>query len=58
MQLGLLYSGLGLEEPIDDIVEDVPITRILLNEFTKPNQVVGVHIPKLFVVEVQDAIRF
>lgn len=44
-QLGLLYSGLGLEERIDDIVEDIPVTRILLNEFMKPNHVVGEHIP-------------
>lgn len=57
-QLGLLYSGLGLEEPTNNIVKDVAVTRILLDELTKPTQVDGMHTLKRFVAEVQDTVRF
>ena len=57
-QLGLLYSGLGLEEPTNNIVKDVAVTCILLGELTKPTQVDGMHTLKRFVAEVQDTMRF
>ena len=57
-QLNLIYCGLGLEKPTDDIADDVPITRTLLGEFTKPIQHVGIHTMKGFVAEVQDDVRF
>ena len=57
-QRGLFYSGLGLEEPTDDIAEDVAVTRTLLGEFLKPTQLDGMHTPKGFVAEVQDVLTF
>lgn len=57
LQLSLLYSGLGLEDPTDDIAEDVALVRTLVGEFTKPVQAQEVQLPGGFVAEVQDALR-
>lgn len=56
-QLNLLLSGLGLQEPTDDIAEDVAATRTLIGEFPKSIQGSGLHSPKGFVTEVQDAMN-
>lgn len=56
-QLRLLYAGLGVEDPGDDIAEDVPLMRTLVGEFAKPIEGDEVHTPKGFVAEVQDALR-
>ena len=42
-QLSLLSSGLGLEDPTDDIAEDVPLIGTLVGEFTNPVQADEVH---------------
>lgn len=57
-QLDILYSGLGLKDPTDDIVDDIAVSRTLLGEFAKPTQLDAVHTPKGFVAEVQDALSF
>lgn len=57
-QLDILYSGLGLRDPTDDIVDDIAVSRTLLGEFAKPTQLDAVHTPKGFVAEVQDALSF
>ena len=36
----------------------MPVTRPLLGEFTNSNQLDSEHIPKRFVAEIQDAMRF
>ena len=56
-QLSLVYSGLGLEDPTDDIVDDVRVTHTLVGEFTPAAHVGDQHTPKGFVYEVQDAMR-
>lgn len=55
--LSLLYSGLGLEDPTDDIAEDVPLMRTLVGKYTKPIERDEVHTPRGFVAEIQDALR-
>lgn len=57
-QLSLFYSGLGLQDPTDDIADDVPLMRSLLGEFPTPLQAVAVHTPRGFVAEVQVAMHF
>lgn len=57
IQLSLLYSGLGLEDPTDDIADDVPLIRTLVGEFTKPVQANEGDTPRGFVAEVQDALN-
>lgn len=54
IQLGLFYCGLGLEEPTDDIADDVPLTRILLNKYTKPTEFVGIYNRKESMGEVHE----
>ena len=56
-QLNLLYSGLGLQDPTDDIAEDVAATRTLVGEFPTSIQGSGLHSPRGFVAEVQDAMN-
>ena len=56
-QLSLLYNGLGFQKPIDDIANDVVVTRILVGEFAKSIQGDGRHTPKRFVAEVQDSMN-
>jgi len=56
--LNMLYSGLGLQDPTDDIADDVPLMRTLVGEFPKPLQASEVHTPRGFVAEVQVAMHF
>ena len=56
-QLNLLYSGLGLQDPTYDIAEDVAATRTLVGEFPTSIQGSGLHSPRGFVAEVQDAMN-
>jgi hypothetical protein len=35
-QLGLLYNALKLQEPTDDIVDDLPVMQTLFGEFIPP----------------------
>jgi hypothetical protein len=55
--LNMLYSGLGLQDPTDDIADDVPLMRTLVGEFPKPLQPAEVHTPRGFVTEVQVAMH-
>jgi hypothetical protein len=57
-QVGLLYSALKLQEPTDDIVDDLPVMQTLFGEFIPPTPEDGLHTPRGFVAEVQDALRF
>ena len=56
-QLDLVHCGLGLQEPKYDIMEDVLVTHTLVGEFTKTPLVDGLHTPRGFVAEVEDAMR-
>ena len=56
-QLDLVQCGLGLQEPTDDIVEDVLVTHMLVGEITQTPAVDGLHTPRRFVAEVEDAMR-
>lgn len=55
IQLGLLYTGVGLQDPTDDIADDVAATRALVGEFATSIQGGGSQPLKGFVAEVQDA---
>lgn len=56
-QLGLVHCRLGFHEPTDDILEGVLVTYTLVGEFTKTPLVVGLHTPRGFVAEVENAMR-
>ena len=56
-QLSLFYTAMGLQEPTDDIAEDVAVTHKLLGELHTSIQEHGRHNPKGFVAEVQDAMQ-
>ena len=56
-QLNLLYSGLGLQTPSDDIAEDVTATCTFLGEFVDCKQCLGNPPPNGFIAEVQDAMK-
>ena len=56
-QLDLLYCGLRLQEPTDDIVDDVPVMNTLVGEFTPVTPADVLHTPRGFVAEVHDAMR-
>ena len=54
-QLNLLYCGLGLQQPTDDIAEDVAATRTLVGEFRVSIHGGDLQSTKGFIAEVQDA---
>ena len=56
-QLSLLYNGLGLQKPTDDIADDMAVTCTLVGEFATSIQGGGRYTPKGFVAEVQDAMN-
>jgi hypothetical protein len=56
-QLNLLYCGLGLQEPTDDIADDVTVARTLVGEFPESVPGCGRDATKGFVAEVQDAMK-
>jgi hypothetical protein len=58
MQLSMLYYGLRLEDPTDDVVPDVEVTWMLLDEFPVYAQVNHVHTRLVgFVVKVEEDYR-
>ena len=55
-QLNLMYCGLGLNEPIDDIASDVLSTLTLVGEFPQVFQLLSEIKPKNYMHDVEEAI--
>ena len=55
-QLNLLYCGLGLDEPTDDIASDVLSTLTLVGEFPQASDLISENHQKNYVHAVEEAI--
>lgn len=55
-QLNIFYSGLGVEEPADDVAADVPAARLLLGEFPALSPSRRSPTSHGFVADVQEAL--
>ena len=55
-QLNLIYCGLGLDEPTDDIASDVLSTMTLVGEFSQASQLLPETRPKSYVHAIEEAI--
>ena len=55
-QLNIFYSGLGVEEPADDVAADVPAARLLLGKFPASSPCRRSLASHGFVADVQEAL--
>ena len=56
IQLNLMYCGLGLDEPTDDIASDLLSTMTLVGEFPQASQLLLETRPNSYVHAVEEAI--
>jgi hypothetical protein len=55
-QFNMMYCGLGLDEPIDDIASNVLSTLTLVGEFPQASELLLGNTPKSYVHVVEEAI--